>query len=103
MNNQNNFAVIKVKGSQYLVYENQEILVSHLTDKNIDPEVLLTFIGDKLKIGKPTLKNAEIKLDILGEEKGKKIDILKYKAKSRYRRRIGFRPKYTKIRIGKIG
>jgi large subunit ribosomal protein L21 len=96
------YAVIRFKGRQYKVQEGEELLVDRLVDKKSLPEVLLVVDGEKVSVGKPVVKNAKIKFKILGEEKGEKISIQKYKAKSRYRRKMGFRPQYTKLIIEKI-
>lgn len=96
------YAVIKYQGHQYKVAEGQEILIDKLLDKS-EPEVLLFVDEGKTKIGKPVLKDVKVKVKILSElEKGEKIDIYKFKAKSRYRRHTGFRPQYTKLLIEKI-
>jgi len=77
-------------------------LVDKLLDK-AEPEVLLFADEGKVKVGKPILKEAKIKIKILAdEEKGEKLYIYKFKAKSRYRRKTGFRPRYSKILIEKI-
>jgi len=96
------YAVIKYQGHQYKVAEGQEILIDKLLDKS-EPEVLLVADDGKIKVGKPTLKEAKVKIKILAEEeKGEKLDIFKFKAKSRYRRKTGFRPRYSRILIEKI-
>ena len=104
MEKQNKYAVIRLQGHQYRVAEGDEILVDKISDiKKIDPEVLLFVDGATVKVGKPTLSDVKIKIKVLTEiEKGKKIDVLKYKAKSRYRKHIGFRPKFTRLLIEKI-
>lgn len=98
------FAVIRVAGKQYKVEEGQEILVDKLIDpKKISAEVLLVADGDKVSVGKPTLKN-EVKLKVITElEKGEKVEIYKFKAKSRYKRHTGFRAQYTRLLVEKIG
>lgn len=100
---QKDFAVIRIKGIQHAVSEGQEILVDKILAKDLSPEVLLMVKEDKVSVGKPTLKDINLKVKVIGEEKGEKIDILKYKAKSRYRRRLGFRPQYSRIKIEKLG
>jgi len=98
------YAVIRVAGKQYKVEEKEEILVDKLVDpKKISAEVLLFVDDDKVTVGKPTLKT-EVKLKVLTElEKGEKIEIYKFKAKSRYKRHTGFRPQYTRLLVEKIG
>ena len=98
------YAVVRIGGKQYRVEEGQEILVDKLTDpKKIACETLLFVDGDKTEVGKPVLKKA-VKLKVIAEmEKGKKVDVYKFKAKSRYKKHIGFRPQYTRLLIEKIG
>ena len=96
------YAVIRIKGRQYKVEEGEELLVDKLLDKKAAPEVLLIVDGKKVTLGKPVIKDAKVKIKILEEEKGKKIQVQKYKAKSRYRKKIGFRPIYTKLLIQSI-
>ena len=95
------YAIIKLQGHQYQVSEKDEILVDLLALKP-EAEVLMFVDGDKVKIGKPILKDVEVKMKVLGEEKGDKVRVFKYKGKSRYRRARGFRAQYTKILIEKI-
>ncbi len=45
------------------------------------------------------LSGATVTAKILGESKGQKIDIFKYKNKSGYSRRMGHRQTYTKIEV----
>lgn len=94
------YAVVKIGGRQYKVSEGEEIIVDKVVDLN--PEILLVVDGDKVKIGKPKVPGAKIMLKKLEDLKGDKIDVLKYKAKSRYRKHIGFRPQLTKLIIEKI-
>jgi len=95
-------AVIRINNNQYLVQEGREILIDPIKEKNVKPEVLLIVTGEKVKIGTPLLKDARVKVKLLGEEKGKKIDVYKFKAKSRYRRKMGFRPNYQRLLVEKI-
>lgn len=97
------YAVIKIQGHQYKVSEKDEILVDFLGDTKPEAEVFLISDEGKVKVGKPTVKDAKVTLKVLEVEvKGEKIYSAKYKAKSRYRRRIGFRPKYTKLLVQTI-
>src|SRR3990167_4752872 len=98
------YAVVRIGGKQYKVFEGEEILVDKLADvQKIEPEVLLFTDDGKVRVGKPVLKDVKVKVKVLAEiEKGEKIEIYKFKAKSRYRRHAGFRPQYTKLLIEKI-
>lgn len=97
------FAVIRITGKQYRVVEGQEILVDKMNDLKVVPEVLLIADGDKVEVGTPVLTKVKVTVKVLAElEKGEKIDIFKYKAKSRERRHVGFRAQYTRLLVEKI-
>ncbi len=98
------FAVIRIGGKQYRVTEGQEILVDKLTDtKKVTPEVLLFVEGETVEVGTPVLEKAKVTVKVVAElEKGEKVDIFKYKAKSRERRHVGFRAQYTRLLVEKI-
>lgn len=99
----NTYAVIDIKGSQFRVFEGDEILVDKLGDDKPDPRVLMLVDDGKVKVGKPTVKGAKVKLKILEEEeRGEKITVQKFKAKSRYRRKKGFKPVYSRLLVEKI-
>lgn len=98
------FAVIRIGGKQYRVTEGQEILVDKLADiKKVTPEVLLFVEGETVEVGTPVLEKAKVTVKVVAElEKGEKVDIFKYKAKSRERRHVGFRAQYTRLLVEKI-
>lgn len=105
MNGMRMFAVIKTGGKQYTVRPGQELRVEKLgTEKGpvTFSEVLLVSNDDAVKVGIPHVAGAKVEGTILGEEKGKKIYIQKYKPKVRYRRRTGHRQTYARVKIEKI-
>lgn len=96
-------AVIKTGGKQYLVHPGDKIKVEKLTQKEGAEikfsEVLLVEKNKKIEIGTPKVKEAKVDAKILKHGKGDKLIIFKYKAKKRYRRKIGHRQPYTEIEI----
>lgn len=98
------YAVIKLQGHQYKVSEKDEILVDLISPtEKPEPEVLLISDEGKVQVGRPIVKDGKVTLKVVEEEvKGEKLYIRKFKAKSRYRRKTGFRPKYTKLLVQKI-
>ena len=93
------YAVIKIKGEQFIVSKGDTILVPYTKEK-VKAEVLFFSSKGKVTIGKPVLSDKKVKLSVVSQkEKGKKINGLKYKAKSRYRKRFGFRHTYTKVSV----
>lgn len=99
------YAVVRIGGKQYKAIEGKEILVDKLADpKKFSAEVLLMVDEEKVQVGKPVLKDAKIKIKVVTDmEKGEKVEIYKFKAKSRYKRHTGFRPQFTRLLIEKIG
>ena len=49
------------------------------------------------------LDQVRVAARVLGEVKGKKVDVFKYKNKTGYRRRRGHRQRYTRLEIVNIG
>ncbi len=99
------FAVIKTGGKQYLVAEGDLISVEKLEaqkDSVVLSEVLLLKNSKGLILGKPYVPNAKVNAKIVGDLKGKKIRVVKFKSKSRYTRTSGHRHLKTKILIEKI-
>lgn len=97
------YAVIRLQGRQYKVEEGQELLVDKMTDLKLTPEVLLVADGETVKVGKPVLKDSKVALKVVTElEKGEKVEVYHFKAKSRYRKHTGFRPQHTRVLIEKI-
>lgn len=99
-------AVIRTGGKQYLVQPGDKIKVEKL-DKGegkeiVFSEVLLCEKNKKLEIGSPLLKGVKVKGKILKQGKGEKMIIFKYKAKKRYKRKIGHRQPYTQVEILEI-
>ncbi len=96
-------AVIKTGGKQYLVQPGDKIKVEKLDKKEGEKfsfsDVLLLEKNKKLEIGSPVVKNAEVEAKILSHGKGEKLIIFKYKAKKRYKRKIGHRQPFTEIEI----
>jgi len=104
----NKFAVIQTGGKQYKVSEGDLISVEKikgeykLGDKISFDKVLLIDDGKEIKIGDPYIKGAQTDAILEKEGKGKKVVVIKYKAKSRYFKKRGHRQPYFKIRIKSI-
>ena len=100
-------AIIKTGGKQYVVQPGDKIKVEKIKDKKqgdkiVFDQVLLVQKRKKVEIGAPFIKNAKVAGEILEEEKGKKITILKYKPKTRYKVKKGHRQPFMKIQIKTI-
>ncbi len=100
-------AVIQTGGKQYLVREGQELKIEKLdldVGASISFDVLLMSDeeGTTTQVGSPTLSGAKVSATVLEQDRTKKVSVIKYKSKSRYRRNVGHRQPYTRIKIDKI-
>jgi len=100
------FAVIKTGGKQYQVAEGDSLTIEKLPEavggKVVFKDVLLTDDGEKTIIGTPTISDATVTAEVTATGKGKKVVVIKYKPKVRYRVKRGHRQLYTKIKIATI-
>lgn len=100
------YAIVETGGKQYKVAAGQAIEVDRLgTAEGEDVElskVLLIANGEGTTIGSPTIDGAKVTATCLGERKGDKIIVFKYKPKVRYRRKKGHRQLYTRLEIKEI-
>ena len=100
------YAVIVSGGKQYRVTKGDTIYVEKLdqeTDSTVSFDVLLLGSDEGVKIGTPTVAGAKVEGKIVGQVKGEKIIIYKYKSKKNYHRKAGHRQNYTKVEITSVG
>ena len=101
-------AIIATGGKQYKVGEGQVIKVEKLpleTGQKVFLETLLiadSASGEIQSFGTPSL-GKKVSASVVETGKGKKITVIKYKSKTRYKRKLGHRQPYTKIKIEHIG
>lgn len=65
-------------------------------------KVYLVADGDKVTLGRPTIVGAKVIADVVGDGKGDKVIVFKYKPKVRYRIKKGHRQPYTRLAIKEI-
>ncbi len=100
------YAIIATGGKQYRVSEGDVIYVEKLdaqVDSTVSFDVLLMGGDGEVKVGTPVVDGAKVEGKVVGQIRGEKIVVFKYKAKKNYRRKQGHRQPYTKIEITKIG
>jgi large subunit ribosomal protein L21 len=99
-------AIIETGGKQYLVKAGDKIQIEKLpaTAGSVIKfdKVLFISKGTDAAVGKPYISGAAVEGKVLKQGRAKKIHVLKYKAKSKYRRKIGHRQHYTEIEITKV-
>lgn len=100
------YAVVESGGKQYKVSEGAEFNVDLLSAKTGSSfrfnDVLLICDEDTVKVGTPYVSGAQVLATVQSHLKGDKIRVSKFKAKVHFKRTIGFRPMYTRLKIDKI-
>ena len=98
------YAIVSIGGKQYRVREGERLLVDRVAGvdagKTFNPQVLLIGGNGDAEYAP---KGAQVTIKVLGEAKGDKIRIGKYKAKSGYKRHTGFRASLSQIEVQSIG
>lgn len=88
-------AIFQLSGKQFVVKEGDKIEAEKLEAKDGDSisvnEVLLINDGTETKVGTPFIEGASISLKLDLTDKGEKVEIRKFRNKSRYRRSTGHR------------
>ena len=119
-------AVVKTGGKQYKVSPKSKLKIEKVKGeegaKFVFDQVLLTSSEDgkhtpnpsqegntsnssqegNTVIGNPTIKGAKVEAKILKQNRAKKIEVVKHKAKKRYNRRAGHRQFFTEVEVEKI-
>jgi large subunit ribosomal protein L21 len=102
------FAVIETGGKQYLIKTGDTLKVEKL-DVEVGKEMVFDKVlllakedGTDVKIGTPYLDGVSIAADVEEQGRSKKIRVVKFKRKVRYKRVHGHRQHFTKIKVKKV-
>jgi large subunit ribosomal protein L21 len=101
-------AVIKTGGKQYKVSAGDKLDIEKLAGREGDKvsfdQVLLVADedGEGVEVGKPFLSGKKVEAKIIKQYKDKKVMVIKFKSKVRYRRKKGHRQNKTMVKIDKI-
>ncbi|MFA5644061.1 MAG: 50S ribosomal protein L21 [Patescibacteria group bacterium] len=99
-------AIIKTGGKQYKVKEGDVLKIEKLSTepgKKVKFETLMTAEtdGSVIDLGKPSL-GEKVEAEVLTRGKNKKVLVVKYKSKTRYKKTVGHRQEFTQIKVEKI-
>ena len=100
------YAIIATGGKQYRVSEGDVIYIEKIdaaVDSTVSFDVLLVGNEGDVKVGTPVVEGVKVEGRVVGQIRGEKIIVFKYKSKKNYRRKQGHRQPYTKGEITKIG
>jgi large subunit ribosomal protein L21 len=100
------YAVVETGGKQYRIQVGDTVDVELLPaepGQSIDLEQVLMVSDDgAVKVGQPLVEGAKVRATVVGQVRGEKLVVFKYKPKVRYRRRTGHRQSYTRLTIEEI-
>jgi large subunit ribosomal protein L21 len=100
------YAVIEDRTRQYRVAVGDRVQLDLLDDA--EPGSTVTFDqvcvlgGDASRIGTPFITGASVTATVVGEVKGPKLVVAKFRRRKNSRRRTGFRGKFTEVQIEAI-
>jgi large subunit ribosomal protein L21 len=97
------FAVFSSGGKQHRVTEGEVIRVEKLAvdagDEVVFDKVLLVANGDAVSVGDPYVDGGKVTGEVMGDGRGKKVRIIKFKRRKDYLRRQGHRQWFTEVKI----
>ncbi len=99
------YAIIATGGKQYKVAEGDIINVEKLgveAGQTVTFDEVLVVNNGSVQVGNPTVAGASVNATVIGDVKGKKVIVYKYKRKTGYHNKNGHRQSYTKVKIEKI-
>lgn len=97
------YAIVQINHHQYIVEPNKTYTVEKFEaeqGKKVNLDVLARGKAENFEVGSPMLDKVKVEVEIIEQDKkGKKVTTRDYKAKSRYRRTHGFRPRLTTFKV----
>lgn len=98
------YAIVKAGGHQERVSVGDLLTVDRLAGEpgaTVELEPVMLVDGDKITTAADGI-SAKVTAEIVEDAKGPKINILKYKNKTGYRKRLGHRQKYSVVKVTDI-
>lgn len=96
------YAIVRCGGRQEKVSVDDVLTVDKLSGEpgaTVELPALMIVDGDKVVTDPAEAGGYQVTAEILGEIKGPKINIMKYKNKTGYKKRMGHRQKNTQVKI----
>lgn len=96
------YAIVKAGGRQEKVSVGDVVVVDRMSadaGSTVQLPALLLVDGEKVTSDAAALAKVTVTAEVVRDEKGPKIDILKYKNKTGYRKRQGHRQKLTRLKV----
>ena len=97
------YALVEIKGKQYKVVEGDVLTVDKLENEAGETlefdTVLLTSNEGDVKVGTPYVDGVKVQATVEEHAKGMKIFVHKFKKRKGYRRKMGHRQQYSKLKV----
>lgn len=98
------YAVFQDSGRQFRVSEGDEVLLDckrgvKTGDSLVFDQVLMLRDQAGVWYGKPCVQGAKVEAEVLGEEKGEKLVVLKFRRRKDSRVKTGHRARFTRVRV----
>ena len=96
------YAIVRCGGRQEKVALDDVVTVDKLPGEvgsSITLAALLVVDGDRVISDPAEVGRYQVTADIVGDAAGPKINMIQYKNKTGYRRRMGHRQRYTQVKI----
>ncbi len=96
------YAIVRSGGRQHKVAVGDVVDIDKVTAEvgdSVELTPLLVVDGDSVTAASDQLAKVNVTAEVLGETKGPKIRIIKYKNKTGYKKRQGHRQRYTQVKI----
>ncbi len=100
------YAIVRAGGRQEKVSVGDTIVVDRIagdSEGNVQLKPLMLVDGTTITSDASSLASTKVVAEVVRDDKGPKITILKFKNKTGYRRRQGHRSKLTRLRVTSIG
>jgi len=100
------YTILETGGKQYRVGVGDLIDVERL---DVEPGATVSFdrvlmvVGEQgTHVGRPTLEKAKVTAEVVGEAKGPKVTVFRFRRRKNIRRKTGHRQGYTRVKIKEI-
>jgi large subunit ribosomal protein L21 len=96
------YAIVRSGGNQRKVAVGDVLEVDRRDGEigsTVSLQPILLVDGDTVTSDAKKLAKVNVTAEVLGPSKGPKIDILKFKSKTGYRRRLGHRQQHTQVKV----
>jgi large subunit ribosomal protein L21 len=102
------YAVIRSGGKQFRVAPGEIVKVPSIAGKNKGDtvefaDVLVSGDDNEVKIGAPIVDGTVVKGTVVGQGRGDKVIVFKFKRRKQYKRKQGHRQGFTSVKIDSIG